>query len=221
MEFDEWAPIYAAICDEFGYDPDEDARVADGLATRVRPSVVDRLSFAGDAVAVVVGAALDRAALERARAADRIVATGDALARLAVADLVVSLAVTDLDSDPPRTCARTRRGGLVAVHAHGDNAPALERWVPRMDRAHVIGTTQAAPTPPLVNVGGFTDGDRAAYLADALGAGSISLVGWALDDPAVGPTKRRKLDWAARLLAALEASRGERYGALDGHRPAR
>lgn len=220
MEHVTWEPIYQTICDDFGYDPAADARVADDLAERLVPGVSERLSFDGASVAVVVGARLDGTAIERVSGADRIVATADAIDRLSIAGCEPSLVVTDLDSVPARVCARTRSGRLVAVHAHGDNGAAIARWLPRMATGNVIGTTQTTPVSPLLNVGGFTDGDRAAFLADWLGASSLSLVGWDLGDDSVSPTKARKLAWAARLLTWLEDQRGERYEALDGHRGA-
>jgi uncharacterized Rossmann fold enzyme len=70
------------------------------------------------------------------------------------------------------------------------------------------------------NVGGFTDGDRAAFLADHCGADRLTFLGWDFDDPEVGPMKRRKLAWAERLLYWLERRRGERFGVLDGRRDA-
>ena len=41
----------------------------------------------------------------------------------------------------------------------------------------VIGTTQVEPFGKLYNFGGFTDGDRAAFMAHELGAGKIYLAG--------------------------------------------
>lgn len=218
MQLDTWLTVYGAICEEFGYDPDADDLTADRLAALLSTGPIDRLDFTDDHVAIVVGAALDADARREATRADRIVATGDALEPLERAAIVPSLVVTDLDSDPPRVCARTRTGGLVAVHAHGDNAALVDRWVPRMNRRQVIGTTQGIPTDPLLNAGGFTDGDRAAFLAHAQGARRLSLVGWDLSDRSVSTTKRAKLAWASRLLSWLEAHRGEHYAALDGHR---
>lgn len=218
MESAEWEPIYAAILADFGFDRGADERARDVLTAITEPFAIDRLDCAGARVAIVAGAALDAAAIRRLSAYDHLVATGDALARLEAASLPVRLVVTDLDSDPPRVCARTHRGGIVAVHAHGDNIDRLDAWVTRMERRHVLATTQAAPMDSAVNVGGFTDGDRAAYLAHALDADSLDLVGWDLGDTTVGSVKRRKLDWAARLLTHLETHRDERYAALDGHR---
>ncbi len=218
MDVDTWDPIYQAIVAAFGYDVAADRRARDRAESYLQPYGLDRLDLAGDAVAIVVGADLDAAAVRSVRRFDHVVATADALDRLARAAVPVRLAVTDLDSDPARVCARTRRGRSVAIHAHGDNVAAIDRWLPRTWTRAVLGTTQVRPTDVMVNVGGFTDGDRAAFLADALGAASIDLVGWAFDDPTVSPEKRRKLAWAARLLTWLERHRDERYDALDGHR---
>jgi uncharacterized Rossmann fold enzyme len=108
----------------------------------------------------------------------------------------------------------------VAVHAHGDNQAALAEHVPNCTREQVLATTQAAPVGPVRNFGGFTDGDRAAFLADHLGASDLVFLGWDFDDPSVGADKRRKLCWAERLLYWLERRRGERFDVLDGRRAA-
>jgi uncharacterized Rossmann fold enzyme len=114
----------------------------------------------------------------------------------------------------------TERGVPVAVHAHGDNDGAIRKVVPDCDGAFVLPTTQAEPHGPVRNFGGFTDGDRAAFLADHLGAARLVLVGWDFDDPTVGSAKARKLEWAERLLHWLERRRDERFAALDGRRAA-
>lgn len=218
MDWDTWSPIYRAICAEFGYDPAEDRAVRDTLATALAPPALDRLSMQAETVAVVVGAGLDASGLRRVRNADSVVATADALDRLDRAAIPVRCVVTDLDSTPSAVCARTAEGGLVAVHAHGDNGDAIDAWIDRMAVEHVIGTTQAEPVPSVINTGGYTDGDRAAFLAHTLGADRLTFVGWDLDDRSVGPEKRAKLDWAARLLTWLERERGETYTMLEGHR---
>ena len=84
----------------------------------------------------------------------------------------------------------------------------------------MIPTTQAAPADGVRNFGGFTDGDRAAFFADAVGAAELVFPGWAFDDPTVSAEKRHKLGWAERLLYWLERRRDERFGVLDGRRDA-
>jgi uncharacterized Rossmann fold enzyme len=74
--------------------------------------------------------------------------------------------------------------------------------VPRF-KGNVVGTTQAAPLPHVYNFGGFSDGDRAVFAADELGASKITLVGVDLDDENVDPMKRGKLQWARKLLALI------------------
>ena len=60
--------------------------------------------------------------------------------------------------------------------------------------------------------GGFTDGDRCAFLCDHFDAASIILVAYNFDDTdqvyleSIGATKLKKLTWGGMLLAALEDS---------------
>ncbi|MDD1659113.1 MAG: hypothetical protein LUP92_02550, partial [Methanomicrobiales archaeon] len=56
------------------------------------------------------------------------------------------------------------------------------------------------PLPHIHNFGGFSDGDRAVFLALGLDAGEVVIAGFDLDDPSVNPVKRKKLLWARTLL---------------------
>jgi len=220
MDFDRWEPIYEAILADFGYDRADDERARDELADLAEPFDLDRLDLAGETVAIAGAAPILRDELEYVREADAVFAASNAAEVLVRRDIGVDCMVTDLDKAPGAAADLTHEGTPVAVHAHGDNRGAIRGWVPEMETGWVIATTQAAPRPPVRNVGGFTDGDRAAFLAHRLGAGALSFPGWDFDDPGVGAEKRRKLRWAARLLAWLEDRRGERFPVLDGHRDA-
>jgi hypothetical protein len=77
----------------------------------------------------------------------------------------------------------------------------LLNYVPRLQ--NVIGSTQAVPLENVFNFGGFTDGDRAVYVAHEFGAGTIKLAGFFFDDPVVSPAKSKKLKWARRLISSL------------------
>jgi uncharacterized Rossmann fold enzyme len=92
-----------------------------------------------------------------------------------------------------------RAGTVMVVHAHGDNMDLLRFWVPLFP-GPLVGTTQAGPFGRIHNFGGFSDGDRAVFLALALGAAEVTLAGFFLDDPGVNPVKRKKLLWARTLL---------------------
>ncbi|MFB6110608.1 MAG: 6-hydroxymethylpterin diphosphokinase MptE-like protein [Halodesulfurarchaeum sp.] len=218
MEFAAWEPIYESIAADFGYDPAGDRRARDELHERVTAFDFDRLDFRGRSVSVAGGSDSLGGELDDVRTADRRIGVSGAAAVLADAGIEPDLIVTDLDTTPERAIELSRRGVPVAVHAHGDNIPAIEKYVPQFDGEFVLGTTQVEPTDRVYNVGGFTDGDRAAFLADHLGARTLSFPGWNFEDPSVGPEKARKLTWAARLLRCLERRRGEELAVLDGHR---
>lgn len=218
MRIDDWQPAYQTILDDFGFGEYADRLARDWLAPRVFSFDLDRLGLAGDTVAIAGGAPCLEAEIGLARAADSVIAASDAGTRLDGLGLEPDLVVTDLDGNPDGTVALARRGVPVAVHAHGDNLPALRNHLRRFPQATVLGTTQTTPTEPLYNFGGFTDGDRAAFLADECGATQLVFPGWNFDDPDVGALKRRKLSWAKQLLSWLEQRRGEQFRVLDGHR---
>ena len=72
----------------------------------------------------------------------------------------------------------------------------------------VVGTCQCPPVKGVINLGGFTDGDRAACVLAELGVEEIRLVGFDLVRPAEKPgisrsVKLRKLGWARRILSML------------------
>jgi uncharacterized Rossmann fold enzyme len=238
MDYDDWAPIYAAIRADFGFDLASDERARDVLAALLDDSCPDEeLSILTDATVAVVApgpslsteladggqddadslATADRVA-DALATTDRVVAVSDAAATLRERGITVDCHVTDLDGAPLVARELSHEGVPVAVHAHGDNLPALRRHVPSMRQDRVYPTAQVPPAGSVRAPGGFTDGDRAAVLADRWGASALRFVGWDLADPSVGSAKRRKLDWAARILAWLERRRGERYQLLDGMR---
>ena len=128
--------------------------------------------------------------------------------------------VTDLDKNPDTARFLTAESVPVAVHAHGDNVEMVRQRVSGFDDEYVLPTVQCEPTGPTENFGGFTDGDRAAFIADWFGAAELVFPGWSFDDPDVTAEKRRKLAWAERLLYWLEQRRDGRFALLDDRRDA-
>jgi uncharacterized Rossmann fold enzyme len=222
MNFATWEPVYGAILADFGYDRAADERVRDRLAELAAPYEETRLAglFEGARVAVAGAGPSLAAEVPVAHDADVVVAASTAADVLLAAGVDVDLLVTDLDKTPETAISLAADGHPVAAHAHGDNGPAVERWVPEITPEHLLPTTQAEPVGPVANYGGFTDGDRGAFLADHFGADALTFPGWDFDDPAVGAEKARKLAWAERLLAWLEQRREERFEVLDGRRDA-
>jgi uncharacterized Rossmann fold enzyme len=220
MEFDDWEPVYETILADFGFDRGADERARDALAEYVAPFDVSRLDCTGQRVAVAGGAPSLAAETDVAARADVVFAASTAADVLAEAGVAVDLLVTDLDKNPGTARRLTESGTPVAAHAHGDNVPAVREHVPTFDADHVLGTTQAEPADAVRNFGGFTDGDRAAFLADHCGAAELRFPGWDFDDPSVGGEKAQKLRWAERLLFWLERRRGDSFGVLEGRRDA-
>lgn len=123
------------------------------------------------------------------------------------------IVVTDLDGSIARMEEASAAGSLLVVHAHGDNMDLI-RENQQLLSGRVMGTTQNAPLWNVYNFFGFTDGDRAAYLADYLGAETIMLAGFDFANPNLKPgqdrdRKMKKLKWARLLLQELAIERGK------------
>lgn len=218
MDYTDWNPIYEQIRADFGYDRAGDEQARDALAEYAVPFDFSRLDIEGKTVAIAGGAPTLEDDLPLVTEADVVFAASTAADVLHGVGVHVDLMVTDLDKNAETAVAMTSAGRPVAVHGHGDNVPLVRRMVPRMTIENVLATTQVAPRDAVYDFGGFTDGDRAAFLADELDAGQLLFPGWDFDDPTVNPVKRQKLEWAERLLHFLEERRGERFAILDGRR---
>lgn len=222
MHFEQWNPVYERLLADLGYDRGGDERARDRLAALATPFDIGPLreQVSGATVAVAGGAERLVDELDVARDAEVVFAASVAADTCREYGVTVDCMVTDLDKNPDTARRLTHEGVPVAAHAHGDNLGLVESVVPDCAPDALLPTTQAAPVGPVRNFGGFTDGDRAAFLADHLGADSLRFPGWDLRDPTVGAEKHAKLDWAARLLRWLERRRDETFAPLDGRRPA-
>ena len=216
MRYRQWAPEYERIQAEFGFPLEKERLASERLVELLPKPALDRAEqrirarIRGREVIVVglaprVGAPPIWMLPRTAEPAALVVADG-ATERCLAAGLVPDVVVTDLDGPIPSEVTANARGALVLIHAHGDNVAALERWTPQFPR-ELAGSWAGAPERGLVNFGGFTDGDRAAYLAEYVGAPRILLYGFDFDhvdpDEPAPETKRRKLAAARRVLDLL------------------
>jgi len=217
VEYNEWVSRYDRIRAELGFPFEREAAAADLLVSLLPASAplepLERLRpLVNGRTAVVVGLAprTQPPPLWRLPAGDRapaLIAADGATETCLGAGLIPTIVVTDLDGPVPAEILANSRGATVVIHAHGDNRPALLEWVAQFP-GEVVGSWAGPPRPRLLNVGGFTDGDRSAYLADHLGAERILL--WGFDFQHTAPTdvaahelKLVKLAWAERMLGEL------------------
>ena len=83
--------------------------------------------------------------------------------------------VTDLDGNIKDILDLCKQGAIPVIHAHGDNIKKIEKFVPKFD--YFLGSTQVNPTERVFLWGGFTDGDRACFLAAHYNPKQIIMVG--------------------------------------------
>jgi len=104
--------------------------------------------------------------------------------------------VTDWDFEPEGTAL----GRIAVVHAHGDNY-----W--RIPKGDYVYSVQTWPTGCTVNFSGFTDGDRAVYMAYYLGARELTISGFYPHIPLKrsDEIKRKKLAVAKHLINRVAA----------------
>ena len=209
MDFDEWETYYKRILQDFGFSRQEDERAAkilDGILGGTRISLEELASvLAGKAVSVAGNAS--GLAGELGGLTKVVVAADEATSVLMAHGKVPQVIVTDLDGNVEDQVEANRKGAIAVVHAHGDNIPAIRKWAKRFE-GKTVATTQSRPFGRVYDFGGFTDGDRGAFLADAMGARSIRLVGFDFEHPNEKDTdrgtKKRKLGWAYILLQTLD-----------------
>ena len=198
--FEEWEPYYLRILGDLGFDRAKDEEAARLLSTLLHRDSLPTLKKRIQGMAVTVCGNGPNLLGELDRLKDRVVIAADGAAnRLFAEGIRPDAIVTDLDGATEAFVQMNRAGTVIVVHAHGDNMDLLRFWVPRLP-GPIVGTTQAAPSGRIHNFGGFSDGDRAVFMAIALEAAEVALTGFYLDDPSVNPVKRRKLLWARTLL---------------------
>ena len=209
MEHAEWEPFYRRILEDFGFSREADEAVAaelDEVLGGRRADTEDLRQILDGAEVSVVGNG-PAAAKDLERASGVLITADEATSVALAKGLRPAILVTDLDGDVEDQLRANAEGTIAVVHGHGDNGPAVRRWAPRF-RGRTVATTQSRPAGRLRNFGGFTDGDRAAFLADHFGAAKIRLLGFDFETPSPKDPdterKRRKLDWAYILLGTLD-----------------
>ncbi len=208
MDFAAWEPFYRQIVADFGFSRDADEAVAaelDRLLGGTRLTTKDLHPLLRGKVVSVAGNG-PRLAEELSQAEGVLITADEATSVALEQGQRPALLVTDLDGEVADQVKANAAGTVAVVHGHGDNGPAVRKWAGRFT-GRTVATTQSRPRGRLQNFGGFTDGDRAVFLADHFGARSIRLVGWDFEHPSPkdqdARSKKRKMDWAYILLERL------------------
>jgi len=210
MKFEEWEPIYKLILEDMHFDRiyDENSALlfSKMLETKARKKIpdiieIDLLKKAINGMDVLVCGKAPCLKDELKNIDLRkyvIIAADGATSILMNSGVTPNIIVTDLDGNMDDEAKANELGAIMVVHAHGDNIDALGEELPRLKR--VIGTTQSKPLENVYNFGGFTDGDRSVFIAQEMGAKSITLIGFDFTDENVTPLKKKKLMWAEKLI---------------------
>jgi len=216
VRYDDWAPLYERIRASLGFEWEREVRARDLLESlvperRAETTLGEAARRLGGRTVVIVGLAPGAGPPPvwrlPAGVPPALIAADGAAAVCLDAGLVPDVVVTDLDGPVASEVTAESRGALLIVHAHGDNLEALRRWVPELS-SRAGASWAGPPTAICLNVGGFTDGDRGAYLAGHAKAARILL--WGFDfgraddaDPAGRVRKIGKLRWARAALDRL------------------
>jgi uncharacterized Rossmann fold enzyme len=191
MEFGLWEKYYIEILDDFGFSrsgDEESAKLLDEILSTEGCLTLDDLSqivgFSDKFIVFGAGPSLkDHIEMlkEEYDLRDYVLVAADGATTALVEERISpDIIATDLDGNLDDILAANLRGANVVIHAHGDNIDKIASLTPFF--TSVLGTTQAQPVGNLYNFGGFTDGDRALFLAVALGASEITLAGMDFGD---------------------------------------
>lgn len=205
MKPEVWDEYYVRILDYFGFSREDDEEAARLLSSILPRNDISLLTdtISGSDIIVAGNAPSLPDDIRKTDFEGKIVIAADAAARvMKKGGVIPNIVFTDLDGLDDDVLEMNEAGTILAVHAHGDNMPLVKSWVPKM-KGPVVGTTQSTPLENVYNFGGFSDGDRGVFAAYELGAKSVSLIGFDLDDKSVDPVKHGKLMIARKLLHLL------------------
>ncbi|KYH39753.1 MAG: hypothetical protein AYL32_015020 [Candidatus Bathyarchaeota archaeon B26-2] len=247
IRLDLWLEKYLEIAEIMGYDVARDRWAAENFAKTLRARSIEpplddlrRLLFKKPVIVFGAGPTLDdhvdrllRIFPEAFKRFTLISADGatQALVERGVSPHIV---VTDLDGDVGAILSAARRGSIIVVHVHGDNVEKVTRCMGEIFSVtrRVLGTTQVEPVPPLQNFGGFTDGDRAVFMAASYRASAIVLIGmdfgkvvgrrskpWLRRDVTAKGDKLKKLKIAYDLVSWLALNPGPKIYTVSTNVP--
>lgn len=210
MDMRQWLYFYGEIIKDFGFSLERDLESAVLLNTFLtKPDLLRLKDTIKDKDVNIYGAGPSLEKLDSIPKGINIAADG-VCSFLLKKGVVPDIIVTDLDGDVKDILESDRRGSVIILHAHGDNVERVRLHAKEFRTLY--GTTQAMPFGYLLNYGGFTDGDRAGFIAEHFKPKKITFYGMDFHSPPgrysytkqgdIG-RKMKKLKWAERLVQVL------------------
>ncbi len=205
----QWEDLYERICRELVIDCKSDytsTKVLSAMAIH-QVTFIKRINSFRNGNFIIYGPA--GKIIERKEKGVVSVVADSAIDRFK--NFVPDIIVTDLDGNLERIMSCWKDGTVLCIHAHGDNIKRIMESVPALE-GDFLGTCQSSKTENLLNLHGFTDGDRAVKLAQFLEAQTIRLDGFDFRTPVSkygSRDKEKKLRFAEMII--LDSAR-ERNG---------
>jgi len=256
MDFDNWGPIYQQMSMDLELDTGKDAKAGRLLAGIIKENrkIRDREETLLEVERIVQGKRVfvfgagpdledefsmllsekqGKGSWVGGQAGDDVIIAADGASSYLLSNgFIPHIIVSDMDGCIEDQLACVSRGSVLFLHAHGDNMNVIKGLASRL-HGGVIGTTQTNPADAggLDNFGGFSDGDRAAFLAQHFGARQIILLGFNFNEVGekIGSMGQRenltdkqrmikfkKLAWASILLGVITRPQVRFYSEVAG-----
>ncbi|MDG6996003.1 MAG: DUF115 domain-containing protein [Nitrososphaerota archaeon] len=178
--------FYHRIRDSLGLDEEQDRRATNILSklisvkTGINPNLLSQAINGRSVIVFGAGPSLEddivglRSVLVSGKLA--VIAADGAADALEMRSVKPSVVVSDLDSCSVERLIEASTDRILVVHAHGDNIDLMNETIPQLN-GNLLGSTQTESSENVINYGGFTDGDRACYIAANFAPRSIALAG--------------------------------------------
>jgi len=221
MNYADWQNIYYKILKDFNFSKEKDiesAKILDEfLQIRNKINILSLKKFIESEEVVVFGSgpSLEKSVCENIDLyIDKILISADGATSALIENCIFpDIILSDLDGKISDQVMSNKKGSLIIIHAHGDNIEKIKDNFYKFEEK-ILGTTQADPSQfkNLYNFGGFTDGDRAIFLANHFNAKKIYLIGFDFDgnigkysfaEKKDKKQKLKKLEWAKYLIDML------------------
>ena len=225
MFYKDWKLIYRKIAKDLNFPEEKETQAAGFLNKLLQKKKLISFKKLEDLITgkevYVFGAGPSLESLLIAHKEDIIdklkIAADGATSALLKNDVLPEIIVTDLDGKISDLLEANLKGSITVIHAHGSNIDNVKKYVSEF-KGDILGTIQIDPEPyeNIHNFGGFTDGDRAVFLADYFKAKKIYLIGFDFNGE-IGKysysenkdknLKLKKLKWCKNMIELLQKNK--------------